>query len=93
MVKTLAAENAQVGITANAVLPGMVATERVKAMPDEIVERLNATLPTGRMADPDEIAALVAFLASDRAAYITGEAVAIDGGASLNTTALTRRQR
>jgi acetoacetyl-CoA reductase len=93
MVKTLAAENAQVGITANAVLPGMVATERVKAMPDEIVERLNATLPTGRMADPDEIAALVAFLASDHAAYITGEAVAIDGGASLNTTALTRRQR
>jgi NAD(P)-dependent dehydrogenase (short-subunit alcohol dehydrogenase family) len=93
MIKTLAAENAQVGITANAVLPGMVATERVKAMPAEIVDRLNATLPTGRMADPDEIAALVAFLASDDAGYVTGEAIAIDGGAALNTFSLTRRQR
>jgi NAD(P)-dependent dehydrogenase (short-subunit alcohol dehydrogenase family) len=93
MIKTLAAENAQVGITANAVLPGMVATERVKAMPAEIVDRLNATLPAGRMADPDEIAALVAFLASDDAGYVTGEAIAIDGGAALNTFSLTRRQR
>ena len=72
MIKTLAAENARGGITANAVLPGMVATERVKAMPAEIVDRLNATLPTGRMADPDEIAAMVAFLASDDAGYVTG---------------------
>jgi acetoacetyl-CoA reductase len=93
MVKTLAAENAQLAITANAVLPGMVATERVKAMPQEIVARLNETLPTGRMADPVEVAALVAFLASDDAGYITGEAIAIDGGASLNTVALARRQR
>ncbi len=93
MVKTLAAENAQLGITANAVLPGMVATERVKAMPAEIVDRLSEALPTGRMADPDEVAALVAFLASDDAGYITGEAIAIDGGASLNTLALARRQR
>jgi acetoacetyl-CoA reductase len=93
MVKTLAAENAQAGVTANAVLPGMVATERVKGMPAEIVERLLETLPSGRMADPDEVAALVAFLTSDDAAYITGEAIAIDGGASLNTFSLTRRQR
>jgi len=93
MVKTLAAENAQVGITANAVLPGMVATERVKAMPAEFVDRLRETLPPARMADPVEVAALVAFLASDDAGYITGEAIAIDGGASLNTFSLTRRQR
>jgi len=71
----------------------MVATERVKAMPAEIVDRLKETLPTARMADPEEVAALVAFLASDDAGYITGEAIAIDGGASLNTFSLTRRQR
>jgi acetoacetyl-CoA reductase len=93
MVQTLAAENAQLGITANTILPGMVATERAKAMPAEIVDRLLETLPTGRMADPDEVAALVAFLASDDAGYITGEAIAIDGGAALNTFSLTRRQR
>jgi acetoacetyl-CoA reductase len=93
MVKTLAAESARRAITANAVLPGMVATERVKAMPAEIVDRLNETLPTGRMAEPAEVAALVSFLASEQAAYITGEAIAIDGGASLNTRSLTREQR
>ncbi len=93
MAKTLAAENAQLQITANAVLPGMVATERARAMPAEVIERLTETLPTGRMADPDEVAALVAFLASEEAAYITGEAIAIDGGASLNTFSLTREQR
>ncbi len=93
MVKTVAAENAAVGITANAILPGMVATERAKAMPAEIVDRLIETLPTGRMAEPDEVAALIAFLGSEEAAYITGEAIAIDGGASLNTFSLTREQR
>ncbi len=93
MMKTLAAENARRGITANAVLPGMVATERVKRMPTEIVDRLLSTQPTGRMAEPAEVAALVAFLASEEAGYITGEAIAIDGGGSLNTLSLTRETR
>lgn len=93
MVKTLAAENAGRGITANAVLPGMVATERVKRMPAEIVDRLLSTQPTGRMAEPAEVAALVAFLASEEAGYITGETIAIDGGGSLNTLSLTREAR
>jgi NAD(P)-dependent dehydrogenase (short-subunit alcohol dehydrogenase family) len=93
MTKTIAAENARLQITANAILPGMVATERAKAMPAEIVDRLTETVPTRRMADPNEVAALVAFLASDEAGYVTGEAIAIDGGASLNTLSLTREQR
>lgn len=72
MVKTLAGEGARRAITANAVLPGIVATEKVKAMPDEIVERLLEVLPSGRMAEPAEVAALVAFLASEEAGYVTG---------------------
>ena len=90
MVKTLAAENVKRGITVNAVLPGLVATERALAMPEEVLERLRSVVPSGRMAEPSEVAALVAFLASEDAGYITGEEIAIDGGASLNTFSLGR---
>jgi NAD(P)-dependent dehydrogenase (short-subunit alcohol dehydrogenase family) len=90
MVKTLAAENVKRGITVNAVLPGMVATERALAMPEDVQERLRQVVPAGRMAEPSEVAALVAFLASEDAGYITGEEIAIDGGASLNTFSLGR---
>lgn len=93
MMKTVAAENVRRGITANAVLPGMVGTEKVRAMPAEILQRLIETLPAQRLAEPAEVAALVAFLVSEEAGYITGEAIAIDGGASLNTLSLTREQR
>jgi NAD(P)-dependent dehydrogenase (short-subunit alcohol dehydrogenase family) len=88
MMRTVAAENVRHGITANAVLPGMVATEKVRAMPPEVLERVERSVPAGRLGEPAEIAALVAYLASRDAAYITGEAISIDGGAHLNTTAL-----
>jgi len=88
MVKTIAAENVSRGITANALLPGMVETEMVKAMPPAVLENVIKSLPAGRMATPQEVAALVAFLASREAAYITGEAIAIDGGFGLNTLSL-----
>ena len=88
MVMTLAAENASRGITVNAVLPGMVATEKVLAMPAEVLERVTATLPAGRMAEPSEVAALVSFLASDEAGYVTGQEIGIDGGLGLNTMSL-----
>jgi NAD(P)-dependent dehydrogenase (short-subunit alcohol dehydrogenase family) len=88
MVKTLAAENARRGITVNAVLPGMVATEKVRAMPAEVLERVEAALPPGRMAEPTEVAALVSFLASADAAYVTGQEIGIDGGLGLNTMSL-----
>jgi len=90
MVRTIAAENAGRGITVNAVLPGMVATEKVRAMPAEVLERVVAALPSGRLIEPEEIAALVAFLASEAAGQITGEEIGIDGGLSLATMSLTR---
>jgi acetoacetyl-CoA reductase len=88
MVKTVAAENAGRGITANAVLPGMVGTEKVLEMPAEVLEAVTASLPAGRMATPEEVAALVAFLASEEAGYITGEEIGIAGGFGLNTLSL-----
>jgi acetoacetyl-CoA reductase len=93
LVKTVAAENVGRGITANAILPGLVATENVLAMPAEIRDRLLETLPSGRMAEPAEVAALAAYLASEQAGYVTGETIAIDGGGSLNTFSLTRSGR
>jgi acetoacetyl-CoA reductase len=93
MVKTIAAENVHRGITANAVLPGMVATEKVQAMPREILDRLDPLLPSGRMVEPAEIAGLVAYLASEEAAQITGQEVAVDGGAGLNTFTLGSQSR
>ena len=90
LVKTIAAENVRRGITANAILPGLVATENVLAKPEEIRARLLDTLPAGRMAEPAEVAALAAYFAGEEAGYVTGEVIAIDGGISLNTFSLTR---
>ena len=88
MVRTLAGEGARHGITANAVLPGMIATEQVLAMPAAVLERVRAAMPMERMGEPDEVAALVAFLCSEQAGYVTGQAIGIDGGASLNQLGL-----
>jgi acetoacetyl-CoA reductase len=94
MTKTIAAENVRRGITANAVLPGLIASERVRAMPAELYEQIESTyLPSGRMGEVAEVAGLVAYLASEEAGYVTGQEIGIDGGAWLNTLALTREQR
>ena len=89
MVKTIAAENVARGITANAVLPGFVETEQVRAMPADVLERVTRALPAGRMGAPAEVAALVAYLASEEAGYVTGQAIGIDGGLRLNTRSIT----
>ncbi len=88
MVRTIAAENAGRGITANAILPGLVATEQVLAMPDEIRAKVLSGVPTGRLVEPGEIASLVALLVASPS--ITGEEIAVDGGGLLNTLSLTR---
>ena len=94
MAKTIAAENVRHGITANAILPGLIASEQVRAMPAELYEQLeSAFLPSGRMGEVEEVAALVAYLASEESGYVTGQEIGIDGGAWLNTFSLTREQR
>jgi acetoacetyl-CoA reductase len=94
MVRTLAAENAARGITVNAVLPGLTATEQVLSMPADVRERAAALLPSGRLVEPDEIAAAVAFLAGDEAAQINGQTIAVDGAASLSQMTLgSERER
>jgi acetoacetyl-CoA reductase len=94
MTKTIAAENVRRGITANAILPGLIASERVRAMPAELYEQLESTfMPSGRMGEVAEVAGLVAYLASEEAGYVTGQEIGVDGGAFLNTLSLTRSQR
>ncbi len=88
MVRTLASENAAFGITVNAILPGLVATEQVLAMPDAVRERVLRAVPTGRLVEPAEIAAAVAFLVSAEAAQISGQTLAVDGAASLSQLSL-----
>ncbi|MGO9490054.1 MAG: SDR family oxidoreductase [Solirubrobacteraceae bacterium] len=88
MVRTLAVEGAGHGITVNAILPGLVATEQVLAMPAQIRERALAAAPGGRLVEPAEIAAAVSFLTGPEAAQVNGQAIAIDGGASLTQLTL-----
>jgi acetoacetyl-CoA reductase len=92
MVRTLASENASRGITVNAILPGLVATEQVLGMPDEVRERAMRTVPSGRFIEPAEIAAAVSFLASAEAAQISGQTIAVDGAVSLAQLSLGRER-
>jgi len=78
--KALALESAARGITVNAIAPGYTDTAMVAAVPHEVLEKIVAKVPVGRLARPEEIASAVAFLVSDDAAYITGETLCINGG-------------
>lgn len=89
MVKTVAAESAALGITANAILPGLVASAGALAMPQEIIDAWLEHIPSGRMVAPAEIAEAVAYLASPAAGSTTGQALIIDGGQTLNALSVT----
>ncbi|WP_028448623.1 3-oxoacyl-[acyl-carrier-protein] reductase [Chitinibacter tainanensis] len=82
-VKTWAKELGKKGIRANAVCPGFVATPMVKAMPEKVLQGMEERVPMKRLAQPEEIASVYAFLASDDASYINGAAIEVTGGLTL----------
>lgn len=78
--KSVALEVASRNITVNVVAPGMIATDMTGVLPEKTREALVARIPLGRLGAPDDVAAAVCFLASDEAAYITGQVLAVNGG-------------
>lgn len=78
--KALAQEGAKVGITVNAIAPGYVLTDMVRAVPEKVLEKIISTIPVGRLGNPEDIARGVLFLVSDEAGFITGSTVDINGG-------------
>ena len=78
--KSLAQEVGSRGITVNAVAPGFIDTDMTKELPEAHRDALLSSIPLGRLGSPDEIAAVVVFLASDAAAYVTGETIHVNGG-------------
>lgn len=78
--KSLAQEVGSRGITVNAIAPGFINTDMTKALSEDQITKLTANIPAGRLGEPDDIAAGVAFLASDEASYVTGTTMHINGG-------------
>jgi len=78
--KALAQEGARFGITVNAIAPGYIDTEMVAAVPENVLEKIVARIPVGRLGHADEIARGVAFLASENAGFVTGSTLSINGG-------------
>ena len=78
--KALAQEGARFGITVNAIAPGYIDTDMVAAVPENVLEKIVARIPVGRLGHADEIARGVAFLASEEAGFITGSTLSINGG-------------
>jgi len=83
MTKSLAAEVASRNITINAVAPGFIQTAMTEVLTDQLREMITQRIPAGRMGLPEEIAAAVTYLASQEAAYVTGETIHINGGMAM----------
>lgn len=83
LTQTLARELSRSRITVNAIAPGFVDTEMVAAIPERVKEKILSGIPASRLARPEEIAAAVRYLASPAAAYVTGQVLAVNGGARM----------
>ncbi len=81
--KSVAREVAQRGVTANVVAPGYVETELTSSLSEKVKDQIRGQVPAGRFAEAEEVAEVVAFLAGEGAAYITGQTVAVDGGMTM----------
>ena len=78
--KSCAKELASRGITVNAIAPGFINTDMTDVLPEKVKEAMVTQIPLGRMANPEEVAAVTTFLASDFASYVTGQVINVDGG-------------
>ena len=78
--KALAQEGAAKGITVNAIAPGYINTDMVRAVPENVLEKIVAKIPVGRLGEADEIARGVLFLVADEGGFITGSTLSINGG-------------
>jgi len=81
--RAVAREVAPRGITVNAIAPGFIDSPMTDALPEATISAVTDAIPLGRMGRPDEIAAWVAFLASDAGAYVTGQTIVVDGGLAM----------
>ena len=83
MTKSMARELASRGITVNGIAPGFVDTEMTQVLSDEVKEAATKQIPLGRFGKPEDIANMAAYLASEKAAYITGQIISVDGGMAI----------
>ncbi len=86
LTRTLALELARSGTTVNAVAPGFIDTAMTRAMPAEAFDRVISGVPLGRAGQPEDVAAMIAFLASDDASYVTGQVLFVCGGHSIGAS-------
>ena len=91
LTRSVALEFAPVGITCNAVLPGPIATPKLLATPDDVIDGMLEWVPAARLGTAEEVAAVIAFLCTDDAAYVNGSSIPVDGASMLLQFKFARR--